>query len=84
MTATTPQVSHSAFNLYVNGLPPRTRVEVHLKGGQTLSGFIAENLASDAGETLTIAKGYMADESPNGLTLIRLCDVSALSLPGHS
>lgn len=84
MTATSPQNNRSAFNLYVNGLPPRTRVEVHLKGGQTLPGFIVENLTADAEETLTITKGFLLDESPNGLTLIRLCDVSALTRPGHS
>lgn len=84
MTPTASQNNRSAFVLYVSGLALRTRVEVHLKGGQSLSGFIAENLTADTEETLTVAKGYMADGSPNGLTLIRLSDVSALSLPGHS
>ena len=84
MTPIASQNNRSAFVLYVSGLALRTRVEIHLKGGQSLSGFIAENLTADTEETLTVAKDYLLDGSPNGLTLIRLSDVSALPLPRHS
>lgn len=69
----------SSFTSYLIGLPERKQVKVFLKGGETIGGFIVENLTARQDETMTLAGGFLADESPRDLTLIRLCDVSAFT-----